>query len=350
VKKYRWLLGAFLFAGFLMNPETTVNAARRAMLSWAETVAPSLLPFMLLMPALTCGDAARVYERMLGWLMRPLFGLPGAAAPAILIGMTAGSPAGAIAAVRISASAGLTEGQLERIVLCVCGLSPAFLLTGIGIGMMKSAQMGRILLFSQMAAQLILLVSTRKYKGKEKKVSPAEHDGALAVTAVLSVCGYMVLFSAAASLITLPLDGGWAGAALLALLDVPSGAALIAGLNMKENVKIAVLCACCGFGGLCICMQNINAVGERGVRMGRYVLFRMLGAAIMSASGLALKKFTFRETLNWKQILPAAALSASILMIPLLISWRKCVFLNKRKFVEKVENAQETAEKPQYNV
>ena len=95
MKHARWITGLLIFALLLCRPEAAANGAREAMAQWYYAVAPSLFPFMALMPLLTCPEAARAYERLLGRAMRALFRLPGAAAPAMIAGMAAGSPAGA---------------------------------------------------------------------------------------------------------------------------------------------------------------------------------------------------------------------------------------------------------------
>ena len=94
------ILAALAVAALLVFPETVLTAAQQAMYSWYSSVAPALFPFMALLPLLTCRESARIYERLLGRLTRAVFRLPGAAAPAVVVGMTAGSPAGAIAALR----------------------------------------------------------------------------------------------------------------------------------------------------------------------------------------------------------------------------------------------------------
>ena len=86
---YAKLLGALgLVFLLLLWPTEALSAAQGAMRTWAGSVGPSLFPFLALLPMLTSPAARRVYARALGWLMRPLFRLPGSAAPALLIGVT----------------------------------------------------------------------------------------------------------------------------------------------------------------------------------------------------------------------------------------------------------------------
>ena len=81
MKKMRWAGGLLLMALLLSRPQAAAQAAARAMAHWYAAVAPSVFPFLALMPLLTCREAARVYERALGRAMGALFDLPGAKSP-----------------------------------------------------------------------------------------------------------------------------------------------------------------------------------------------------------------------------------------------------------------------------
>ena len=157
MKQIRWLAGALAAALLLMRPEAAVNGAREAMAHWYYAVAPSLFPFMALMPLLTCEAALSAYESALGGIMERAFRLPGAAASALVIGMVAGSPAGCVAAARVAGRCRLSRGQFERLSLACCGLSPAFLISGVGAAMLGDPAAGRLLLRSQMLSQICLL-------------------------------------------------------------------------------------------------------------------------------------------------------------------------------------------------
>lgn len=349
-----WLGALLLAAALLCWPETGLNAAREAMAAWAQSVAPALFPFMALTPLLTGPDAARAYERMFGRLMRPLLKLPGAAAPAMAIAMTAGSPAGAIAASRLAAQAGLTRSQLERIVCCTCGLSPAFLMTGIGASMLGNPGCGAILLRSQIAAQLAMLIATRRMNGDERPAGTPPPTAAaepvrMAVSGTLNVCGYMMLFSVIGAMLTLPVPGEGPRAALLCLLDLPSGAQALCRIGLPEATRMALLAAASGLGGLCIAAQNLSVCMRAGVRPGRYAAARLIQAALMALMTMAQLKFKPHME-KTAAILPVSALIACAMAVPVLIFCEKNLFLNKEKLPENARIPLENGEKAQHIV
>ena len=276
---------AALLAALLARPTEAAQGARLALAQWAQGVAPALFPFMALMPLLTGALADRPCRGPLGRAFEALFGLPGAAAPALAAGLAAGSPAGALAARRAAAQTGMPRGRLWQLALGMGGLSPAFLIGGVGAGLLGSPRLGVRLALAQSAAQLTLLALLRRaWRGESQSVPPLPPDQALppvraAVQAVLTVGGYMALFAALARAIGALLDPR-AGAALLCLMDVPSGAGLLAALSLPMEQRLVLLSALCGFGGLGIGAQNLAALGPDAPPPRVFWSVRLLSAAL----------------------------------------------------------------------
>lgn len=323
--------GVTLIAAMLAFPETTLNAAREAMGAWYMSVAPSLFPFMALMPVLTAPSAAAVWERLLGRWMRPVLNLPGSAAPALAAGLIGGAPAGAAAAVRCP---GLTCAEIERLVCC-SGLSPAFLITGVGASMLGSPADGRLLLRAQLLSQAAMLLLTRSSPQGEPASAPALTDDApvrTAVTNVLAVCGYMMLFSVAAALLSGALRSETAGLAALCVLDMPSAARALAEISIERTGKLLLLAAVTGFGGLCIAAQNLAVSRKYGVRTKKYLLSRLSHAALNVAFAALLLRFEGGNPGKSLPPLEFSALICAFFAVPALISLKKDPFLNKRNF------------------
>lgn len=278
-------MGALLvIVGILLRPESAVAGAQRAMRLWVSSVAPALFPFLVLMPVLTGPEACTAYTALFSRIMQPLFHLPGQAAPAVVIGMISGSPGGAIATARIAGQSGMQCGQAWRIALAVAGVSPAFLVMGVGQGLYGSAALGAKLALIQMAVQLILLFALRSFFSGETQKTTLKPDRAQdqpvrqAVEHVLVICGYMVFFSALAC-VAASLLGKESGLALLLLMDLPSGLAELSVYSFPGAPF--TLGAAIGFGGLCIGMQNLDVLGSTGLSLRDYIAVRCMGASLM---------------------------------------------------------------------
>lgn len=350
MKALKWAGAACMAILLLVYPETALNASRQAMLTWAQSVAPALFPFMVLTPLLTCESAVRIYQKLFGRIMGPLFRLPGAFAPAMVIAMTAGSPAGASAVVRIAARTGMGRSRLTRTAACICGVGPAFLIGGIGTAMLRSPAAGGILLRAQLVAQCSLLFLCRwGEEGEAVNLQYEETSGGVreAVVNLLAVCGYMMIFNTAAALIARAVNSEIAGIALLCLTDLPGGARALAATALPYEIKMILLGAMTGFGGLCINVQNLSFCREAGVCAGGYLALRGLSALLCAAATAFFVRKPEVPIFNLADPMAFSALIAGFFAVFALISLRNTSFLNKRKSDDIRRKSRKNQEKPQ---
>lgn len=336
MKKAKVWIPAAVLLGILIRPESSVAGAQRAMALWCTAVAPSLFPFLALMPALTGPEACAAYNALFSGAMRRLFHLPGAAAPAVAIGMISGSPGGAIAVTRVARSANLRPEDARRIALAVGGVSPAYLILGVGHGLYGSVRLGLILTAIQICIQIALLVLLRgAIRGGDAQNLPAASEGGPggmlgAVQSMLVICGYMVLFGAIASVVA-SFAGRSVGLAALLLADLPSGLAELASWNFPGRMLIQG--AAIGFGGLCIAAQNLDVLRSIGVRAREYLAVRGVAAALFGCvSGIVLRaqEANFNACFEKTGLVYAVSLAiACAAAVPGLIFLSKELFLNK---------------------
>lgn len=327
-----------VLASLLMRPETAVSGAQAAMRTWVSSVAPALFPFLALLPVVTGPDACAAYGRLFSWIMRPVFKLPGSAAPAVIVGMIAGSPGGALAVRRVSGQNGMQCSQAAHVALAMGGVSPAYLVMGVGYGLYGSVRLGVQLAAIQAAVQLIMLRLSGAFCSELKGISPPADEGAFAspvraaVENLLAVCGYMVLFASVTG-VAADFAGRNAGIALLLTADLPSGLAALS--QMSFPGKMIVQGAAIGFGGLCIGFQNLDVLRSMGVDAKRYFAARGCSAALYAViSALVLHMHAANAVINLGQpgkVYACTLLLASAAAIPALIFLTKKFFLNNRE-------------------
>ncbi len=337
MKRVKFCGAILILAGILIRPEAAVAGAQRAMYLWNTSVAPALFPFLALLPVLTGPDACAAYDAVFSRLMRPLFGLPGAAAPALVIGMISGSPGGALAVRRVAGEAGLRRDEARRLALAVSGVSPAYLMLGVGQGLYGSVALGAQLALIQLAIQVGMLLLLRGMEDDQEKVAlPAsERERAPirgAVEGVLVVCGYMVFFGAACR-VAAGFVGERAGAALLLVCDLPSGLAELA--RWAVPGKMLLQGAAIGFGGLCIAAQNLDALRPLGVTAREYFAARGVAAAASAvASGLLLQTRSGIAEIyvgEEMRVYAFSLLAAGVIALPALLFFTKTFYFNKWK-------------------
>lgn len=314
------LLGVGLTLLLLCRPEDAANGAREALCQWYYVVAPSLYPFMALMPLMTCPEANRYYDAALGGVMRRLFGLPGSAASPMIVGMIAGSPAGCAAARAVAMEEGYTRGQLERVAMACCGMSPAFFISAVGAGMLGNVGLGHVLLRSQVMTQLSMLALTGAFCRDGEVIRPVGNDaGGNPVLTIINVAGTMALFGAVAGALRLP----WLSLAM----EITAGSRWLCAANMEVRWRLAALSALAGYGGLCVCAQNIGVLRDCGVKPVKFVLTRCLAGAL--ASGFSLMQTGFvgsRIPSMDTRTVSISCILAVFLAVPAVFRLRKTIF------------------------
>ena len=167
------------------------------------TLIPSLFPFILLACLCTNSRAAQVLFRPLSPVMRHVFRLPACAAPAVLLGLTAGYPTGAKITANLYAAGKLTREQAARL-LCFCTAPGyAFAAAYTGSLLLRSDRIGLNLFFACALAPLLLGLTLSRFAEKPEKSlkSPESAPGGIVsavqdgIKATVSLCGFVIVFS-----------------------------------------------------------------------------------------------------------------------------------------------------------
>ena len=278
-----WIFG--LAALMLLDSDTVLNAVNGAAGVFVRSVMPALFPMMVLN-----GLSARLSGRERRWMTVGFCWL-------------AGSPASAQRLEGLRERGELPERALLPLAAATGVMSPLFFVGSLGSRLPNPAG-GWLLLTAHWlgalaAAGLIHRLSRRfsptekaeTFRPEERTAGRASLLAALpdslrqAGTALLSVCGAMMLFSILAAFFRQGLSfllPGWAAdhpevpALLWALLEIGGGAHAL--LDVSPTPDLPLLCALCSFGGLSIWMQNLLFLGK-SIRPGKLLLLRLLHGA-----------------------------------------------------------------------
>ena len=236
------------------------------------TLIPSLFPFILLACLCTNSRAAQVLFRPLSPVMRHVFRLPACAAPAVLLGLTAGYTGGLL----------LRSDRIGLNLFFACALAPLLL----GLTLSRFAEKPE--------------KSLKSPESAPGGIVSAVQDG---IKATVSLCGFVLVFS---MLLAVLHDAGifqfLCGFLSRFGLTVPlSGALLTMGLEITAGVSQCVywhlpvyfLAFGLGFSGVCIHLQIFSFFHKAGLPLSktRYVLARFLNGLLSAAFYLLLSYF-----------------------------------------------------------
>ena len=157
------LLAATLSAAALIVAMPSVSAAgvKKGLLICASSAVPSLYPFCVLSAFFVrsglCGYLGKFLEKP----VRVLFALPGSAGAAACMSFVAGYPVGVGMTAALFSDGRISQSDAQRMTLFCVNAGPAFVIGGVGAGMLGSVRAGVIIFVSLTLASLALGVLTR---------------------------------------------------------------------------------------------------------------------------------------------------------------------------------------------
>lgn len=300
-RRMRRLLLAVLLIGIAVLlfcfPDAAQNGVRRGLSVCGQLLIPSLFPFLVLAGFLIRSGLPDAFSRRVEPLMTRLFGFSGGAATAMLLSMLGGYPAGAAAVAGLVERGDIAPEEGRRLLRCAVNSGPAFVIGGVGVGMLGSTKAGILLLVAHLTASLIVSFTERRPPVPHPTRARASLPLGRAVTdslhsateALLSMCSFVLLASAA-----LALFDALGGAAvphslwrcvLSGLLEVSTGCLEAAGTG---SIAPFLLGAMLGFGGLSVHGQVIAATARFHLMDRGFVRARLLHALLGGTLSLVL--------------------------------------------------------------
>ena len=282
----------FFGAALLFFPDVSATAAREGVTLCLQTVLPSLFPFFVLSSLLVQSDVPRLLSRAMAGVMYPLFGVSGAGASALILGLLGGYPVGARTVAELYGRGEIGQEESEHLLAFCNNSGPGFFLGVCGTAVFSSARAGMYLYLIHVGAALVTGVLLRRDLGlpRRKAVSRqrAPFDLAAAVqgsfAAVGSVSAFVIFFMVLLRLLSLV-------PALAALPPLPR-AALFGFVEMTNGVNALpatragfVLCAAImNWGGLSVQAQTCAMLAGSALSARRCVI----GKAVQALAGVPL--------------------------------------------------------------
>ena len=280
-----YLTAAAFLALVLLAPRAA-EGARQGLSVCAAALLPSLFPFFALSNLLSGLGLAELLSGAVGKAVERLFRVSACGAQAFLLGVTGGYPLGAHAVAELRRKELVSRDEAERLLAFCNNSGPAFILGAAG-GVFHSPGAGALLYCTHLlgAACVGLVfrgrgappVSPHRPPDPPRRFAeafPSAVSGALAST--LTVCGYVVLFSALlgcvpplASLPPLP------RALLTGFAELGGGVAALRGLPASPTA-LATAALLLGWGGLSVHAQTLSAAAGTDISCARHLAGRAL--------------------------------------------------------------------------
>lgn len=292
-----------LLAALSLSSDAAAKGCLDALRVCGRLIIPSLFPFFVLSSCLAATGVPAALGRLLApWAAR-LYGVSGDGATALLIGLTGGYPAGAVYIRQLEQSGCIDAGEGERLLGFCNNSGPAFLIGAIGSGVFHSVRAGLILYAAHAFAALIaglFFRGTLRPRPVIGAAAPLPFASALnqavtnSVSAILRVCGFVLLFSALLAVLdsggALSLLGGFLAerlgwglpvsrALLRGFFELGSGVAAMEGL-LPTPRTLGLSAFLVGWGGVSVCFQTLSVLDGSKLKGALLVTGRLMSAGI----------------------------------------------------------------------
>lgn len=248
---------------------------------------PSLFPFMAVSSFIVKSGASAVLGKPFGKIMKYVFGLNPEFAPVLLLSVTGGYPVGAKCCSELYRSGNADINECKRAAMFMVCAGPGFLVSFIGMSVYDDKKIGTVMLCSQIFSVLITGIASRiinrgkitqqKQKIKESKKIKISVTKALvesvadASRGMLSICSFVIIFSAIAGILTAVMTDGFAKTAIIGILEVCTGIKAV-----SEQLPVYAVAFVAGFGGICVHFQIFSVLGELKISKSKFFCYRIM--------------------------------------------------------------------------
>ena len=308
------VLCLFLIIMLFRESEIAEEEIKRGIEICFNTLIPALFPFMVVSELLVRSGACDPISRIMKRPMEFFFGISGAGASALLLGIVCGFPVGAKAAASLYSNGYITKKECEHL-LSFCNFPSApFMIFAVGKGMFGSQRIGIFLyltiLFSGLLVGVITRQKTRADKTNNTYIQSPTSEPIFAVFAssvisaaysIISVCAFVTFFSCIVGMFSPLFEAKFnspARALFFSFFELTSGCAACTSIN-DLHLAVILTAVAGGWSGLSVFLQICSLTRTDGeeISLLPYIKGKVLSAVVCAASS-ALILYLFPSLTN----------------------------------------------------
>lgn len=288
IKNKLALLSALLllFLSILFAPDI-LNYVKEGLYLCFNVIIGSVFPFMILTDIIV---ATTHFERIT-WLRKSfefLFRINGCAISAFIMGIFCGFPIGVKVSVDLYKSGYISKEECERLIGFSNNTGPAFIISGIGLGMRGSIKDGVILYASMIfSAAICGLILGRNKNSSCKKAAAANtyYDFSASVKSsainTLYVCAFIVFFSIVCGILKSAIKNNLIYSLIIPFIEISNSAKSLSSCSyITQNIEMFLTSFAISFSGISVHMQAKSFILGTDISMKTYYKTKLLQGAI----------------------------------------------------------------------
>ncbi len=267
----------------LLKPSYFINSARNGLILFAETVLPSLFPFLICTTLLTSIGTAEIMAKALKKPMRFLFKTNENGAFVAFSSYLSGYPVGAIITNKLYKNGTFSSDDCKRVISFASTSGPIFMIGTVGSTIFNDMKIGVIILVSHYLSAIIngVIFGRKKAKNNDlpltKSLSVNSDDVisnavSSSASSMLSLCGYIVIANMMIDALDLAIGGAnvYLITIIFGVVEMTRGC--IFASNLPLLIAVPLASAFISFGGLSIILQSTAYLNECHVKTSEFVM------------------------------------------------------------------------------
>ncbi|MBQ6810201.1 MAG: hypothetical protein IJO94_02210 [Firmicutes bacterium] len=300
------------------------RASQNAVLLWASTIVPSMLPFFILNTLLHSAGGIELIGKCFRRPAEKILNLPGEAAFILATGYSTGVPVSASLVAELRKNNMLSREEGNRLLAFGANVSPAFLLSAVSISMLGAKELGPYLAAVHYGTNLGLTLLTclffrKKFtktqalpKNSPLKRAPTEYLTEAIFQSIRTIfliggiilCFFILIaFFDTIGLIRMIAEifdlsepkQAMVQGLFCGILEITAGSSYLSAAEISDPQKTALISAILAFGGLSALFQIASVIRQTDLSLGFYLKYKIIQGVLAYTISLRLPFFT-KET------------------------------------------------------
>ena len=304
------ILFVLFILALLIFSNSNMLATKSGLNLWANSVVPSLFPFLVATELLSYTSVVTFLGRKLDKFMWPIFNMPGTAAYPLVLGMISGYPIGAKTVCSLYSQGLFTKKEAEILLAYTNNSGPLFIIGTVGISMFGSSTIGFILLFTHILASISVGIIFGKFLKSEKRMTNADFKkmsnkkvtfsslGEVlsnsiinSIKTIFMIGGFVVIFSVIISILRQSgainllsnifshffSNSEFISGIFTGIIELTNGLNVVSNIHIKNlSVNILICAFLLGFAGLSIMFQILSIISKEKLSIKPYIIGKVL--------------------------------------------------------------------------
>lgn len=273
----------FVFMTSLFLSDKIAHSVRSGLSLCAKVIIPSVFPFIVLSDFLYAHADFSSLNRT-GAFFEKLFKINRVGIYPFMLGILCGFPLGVKCAKELYGDAKLTKDEAERIIGFCNNTGPAFLVSGIGLGLRGNILEGFLLYFVMVGSAVITgIIFSKSSDNVDCNVS-FSGSGKFSFTesiksagiSTLVICSYLTFFACVVGLLRNTIGENLIYILLVPLLEVGSAASILSKTKVISDIlTLSLTSFAVGFSGFSVHFQALSYLDSCDLSTKRYFLMKI---------------------------------------------------------------------------